>query len=668
MEIIKLSSIDKHIWDQRGLQAEGANIFQLSSFLDRPLITLDAFNPIFLIVKDREKILAQLLLTEGSEITRLFADYRSFSIIRPLLNRFYKSYRFAYGPLIFDRPRYYEILEVFVKYLDENILSKGIHVRNIIPPIHEQNIDHEKIKSIYEAHGFTSNQWGTFVTNVQQSEDDLWNSIGKESRSKVRKARRSEITITEVENEKMLRHYYQMSIELSKRNKVPIKSWNAFLHSLNDPYTRIFLSMHKGTPVSGQMAMCAGNIILLGGVTTSNYSVHEKIYGNDLMQWHMLCWAKEHGFSMVDSVGVQPNLAHQTNKESGIYRFKKRWGGDLLRYYTFQKTYKPLTKKLFTTGKIFLLSTKSVHSNLNKKLKNSFGFIGPTDRILSASSEDGLTFTRDCNICVESQSKIRPEMLYWPSVNRLGNGQYRMYYHSSKKTKGSWNGKIHSAVSNNGTYWTREAPLNINNQLVKYEHIQSPFFLNYRTEKRLYFSGRRKDGVYSPYFSTTNDGWNFFDPIPLDLNFSNPISDFCIVEFKNFLRMYFSKENNIGSAISENGIQWRLEKDYRFRHGANGMRQLINNPSVVQLQGGRFRMYFRGSNRNAFRSCIYSAISNDGLDFALESGTRMNYNGKYELHGVGFPNVIKFDDHWKMFYAGYWGKHLMQPLTVLRWK
>ena len=100
-----------------------------------------------------------------------------------LLNRFYKSYRFAYGPLIFDRPRYYEILEVFVKYLDENILSKGIHVRNIIPPIHEQNIDHEKIKSIYEAHGFTSNQWGTFVTNVQQSEDDLWNLIGKENHS-----------------------------------------------------------------------------------------------------------------------------------------------------------------------------------------------------------------------------------------------------------------------------------------------------------------------------------------------------------------------------------------------------------------------------------------------------------------------------------------------------
>tara|TARA_B100000579_G_C22824288_1_gene852256 strand:- start:1468 stop:2199 length:732 start_codon:yes stop_codon:yes gene_type:complete len=243
-----------------------------------------------------------------------------------------------------------------------------------------------------------------------------------------------------------------------------------------------------------------------------------------------------------------------------------------------------------------------------------------------------------------------------------------MYYHSSKKTKGSWNGKIHSAVSNNGTYWTREAPLNINNQLVKYEHIQSPFFLNYKTEKRLYFSGRRKDGVYSPYFASTNDGRTFFDLIALDLNFNNRISDFCIVEFKNFLRMYFSKENNIGSAISEDGIRWRLEKDYRFRHGANGMRQLINNPSVVQLQDGRFRMYFRGSNKNAFRSCIYSAISNDGLDFALESGTRMNYNGKYERHGVGFPNVIKFDDHWKMFYAGYWGKHLMQPLTVLRWK
>ncbi|MEE3235102.1 MAG: hypothetical protein VX294_13105 [Candidatus Latescibacterota bacterium] len=667
MEIIRLSSVDHNAWDQRGLQAAGANIFQLSSFLNRPLVTLDHFHPIYLVMKDREKIIAQLLLTEGSEITRLFADFHGFLLIRPFLNKFFKSYRFAYGPLIFDRSRYYEILEFFVKYLDQNILSKGIHVRNITPPLHDRDVDQEKIRSIFETYGFSANRWGTFVTNVDQSEENLWSSIGKESRSKVRKARQAGITITEVEDEKMLGHYYQMSIELSKRNQVSTKSWNAFLHSLRDPHTKIFLSMHKGIPVSGQMAMCAGNIILLGAVTTSNYAVQEKIYGNDLMQWHMLGWAKAHGFSMVDSVGVQPNIGQQTTKESGIYRLKKRWGGELLNYYTFEKTYKPFTQEFLAKSKIFLLRFNSILSDFNKKIKAYRGFVGPTDRILSASSEDGLNFTRDDSICIESHSTLRPEMLYFPSVNRLANGQYRMYFHSSRKTKGSWNGEIYSALSTNGIHWTRESALCINNPLVKYEHVQSPHFLNYRSQKMLYFCGRTKGGPYSPFVAYTNDGRSFFDPISLDLNFNYAISDFCIFEFENFLRMYFSKENNIGSAISEKGKRWKLEEEYRLRPGARGLKKLVNNPSVVQLEDGRFRMYFRGSNKNAFNSRIFSAISDDGLQFTLEGGTRMDYSGKYELHGVGFPNVVKFDTHWKMYYAGYWGKHLIQPLTILRW-
>ena len=45
----------------------------------------------------------------------------------------------------------------------------------------------------------------------------------------------------------------------------------------------------------------------------------------------------------------------------------------------------------------------------------------------------------------------------------------------------------------------------------------------------------------------------------------------------------------------------------------------------------------------------------------------MNYDGKYERHGVGFPNVIKLGDTWKMFYTGYWGKHLLEPYTVFKW-
>ena len=144
--------------------------------------------------------------------------------------------------------------------------------------------------------------------------------------------------------------------------------------------------------------------------------------------------------------------------------------------------------------------------------------------------------------------------------------------------------------------------------------------------------------------------------------------DLCILTQENCLRMYYSSENCILSATSKDGIYWVKERGVRLENGNPGMKALVNNPSVVRLECGRYRMYFRGADNNAYQSCIFSAISNNGKDFVPEEGQRMDYIGKYEKHGVGFPNVVKCGESWKMYYTGYWGRHLLEPLTLSRWK
>ena len=665
MKIVRLKEVDAVAWDKRAKELPETNIFQLSSFLKRPLVTLDNYRPIYLVVKEEGSILAQMLIFEGSELNRLLADSALFPIIRPLFNILFKSYRCAYGPLIFDQVRYYEILHFLIKYLDESLFPKGLQIRNLIPAIHKAELDQEKVKSIFDSQGFKTTEWGTFVTRVDTSLEELWNKLGKESRKKIRKAEQQEISISEVTNYDMLRQYYEISNQVAWRNSLTKKSWKAFVHSFSDPFTKIFLSYKHGLPVSGQMAMISGKIVLLGGVATSNYAVHEKIFGNDLMQWFILKWAHNSGYSQVDSVGVCPSPEKQTPKEKGIYSFKKRWGGNLLRYYSFSKIYAPRNVKNIEKIKMFAKGVILLQSRLRNKIGEKKIHLWPADCILSATSKDGLYFERDSKVCIEGNSTFMPEMVYSPNVSRLANGHLRMYFYKSKKTIKGWRGDILTALSRDGENWTLEPIKSLRDLMsVDCKHVQSPRLVSFKDKKMLYFCAKIAGNHFRPYVAHTHDGITLENPTALCLNCDDPIMDFSFCIFDDCIRMYFYRNKDICSARSLDGILWEIEDGIRIKHGAKGMKGLVANPSIIQLETGQYRLYFRATNKNALGSYIYSAISDNGLEFKIEDGLRMDYSGKLERHGVAFPHVIKFRNYWKMYYTGYWGPHLMEPLTL----
>lgn len=669
MEILELTNVRQEEWDKRALVVSEACVFQLSSFLNRPLFKLDNFKPIFIIAKDGDKVLGQVVIAQGSDLTRIFADSPFFFYIKPILNHLFKAQRLLYGPLIFNKDRYYEILEEIVKYLDESIFSNCMSVKNLTPPIHDFDLDHDKVRAIYEKYGFISTHWGSFITNVSKEKEELWSNIGKESRSKIRKAKKQGVKIAEVKSEDELKSYYEMSKELSKRNSLPVKSWEAFKSSLEDPTTTIFMSYLGDIPLSGQMALVDGRVALLGAVTTSNYSIENKIYGNDLVQWHVLNWAKDKGCMFVDSVGVSPYKEKHTPKQSGIYNFKKRWGGTLVNYYHYEKIYQPVRFNLLNQCKNLVKKNKLLLSNIKKKANDLRFPVKPVDRILSATSEDGLNFIRDENIQVDSMGNINREMLYFPDVNQLDDSRYRMYFHSSTRVNGRWKGEIHSAIINEKGLWVREGRVQVGVlDKIDDQFLQTPRFVDFGRASVLYYARKLDDNKFILEMASSHNGTNFKENTSVSIDFTLDFPDICFLAQENCLRMYYASKNCILSATSQDGIHWFRESGIRLKRGKPGMKALVNNPSVVRLECGRYRMYFRGADKNAFQSCIFSAISNNGKDFEIEEGQRIDYIGKYEKHGVGFPNVIKYDKYWKMYYTGYWGRHLLEPYTLNKWK
>ena len=66
------------------------------------------------------------------------------------------------------------------------------------------------------------------------------------------------------------------------------------------------------------------------GIVRSKRDYSAKLYSQDLLKWKVIDWSISKNFRYYDLTGVSPNSTNE--KELGIYRYKKKWGGELMKY------------------------------------------------------------------------------------------------------------------------------------------------------------------------------------------------------------------------------------------------------------------------------------------------------------------------------------------------
>jgi hypothetical protein len=100
--------------------------------------------------------------------------------------------------------------------------------------------------------------------------------------------------------------------------------------------------------------------------------------------------------------------------------------------------------------------------------------------------------------------------------------------------------------------------------------------------------------------------------------------------------------SGIKSAVSSNGIDWAIEDGYRI-YGD------VDSPYIVQLSNGSYRMYYcHGSTSGTYGfdpSGIKSAVSSNGIDWAIEDG--------YRIYGdVDSPHIVQLSNgSYRMYYC-----------------
>ena len=258
---------------------------------------------------------------------------RNLSGLNPLLNRLLPRFYWFEGPLVFDRPHYGVICDALVEWMVAEASARGCIGGLATPSFYHDDAEVvlKQAEQVYGGRGFTRNYRATLLVDLREDLDTLFGNLKKDARNKVRKARKQDVRIVEIGNdEASLQMLEKVNGETARRNGMATLSYDSlrkgcWSHYCPHGYSKGFVSLHGGELVSAQQAVAYNGVIGLGGVSYTDYSRLNRIYGNDLMQWHCIEWGKANGMRILDVAGIEPHA--NSAKKKAIYDFKAKWGG-----------------------------------------------------------------------------------------------------------------------------------------------------------------------------------------------------------------------------------------------------------------------------------------------------------------------------------------------------
>lgn len=298
-------------WNKRLLDSTTGSTFQTKEFAD---YVLESFNA--------QTLFLRFLTSDGNIVGQIMLyvpeNKKQNSFLKKIFKK--KICRWTYGPVIFDNNYTSEIMKNLTNYLKHKIFLLNGSEHPLNPNIFN-----------YMKNTFTIKPWSTFLIDLNQDKNTIWNKLDKHSarknilRSKnknvvVKMMERNDLSLfNELRNEKINnKEHVSLSVLQLHWDKLKPIGWNGFM------------AFHENIPVGGIMFSCFNGYINESGIVRSQIDFDLKLYAQDFLKWKIIEWGKENNQRFYDLTGINPNP--KTDKELGIFRYKKKWGGDLINY------------------------------------------------------------------------------------------------------------------------------------------------------------------------------------------------------------------------------------------------------------------------------------------------------------------------------------------------
>jgi len=377
IEVERLTRVDAGEWNDR-LSASPEGFWRQSTFFAEYKQRFWFEEPVYLVARNSAgRIVGQLLACfthpYGWSLHR-----RGLLRLAPLLSALAPSFYWLDGPVIFPREAYDQVLDAFLGWMKSEGERRGCVVGKATPSVYGEDFLERRpmLQRLYGEHGFTQHARSTILVELDQDRETLFKNLKREARTKIRKATEQGVQVSEVRNdEEGLARLHRVMAETARRNGVPALSLETLRRSswsyhYSQGLSRGFVSTHQGQLVSSQQAAVFNRIMCLGGVSYTDYSRDHRIYGNDLMQWHMIEWGNRQGMRVLDFAGVAPAAA--SPKLRAIYEFKSKWGGREVEYGEYTLAYSSWRGCLYQSlNRAFGAQLKRWHRALEQRLHPS---------------------------------------------------------------------------------------------------------------------------------------------------------------------------------------------------------------------------------------------------------------------------------------------------------
>jgi len=192
------------------------------------------------------------------------------------------------------------------------------------------------------------------VLDLSPEEEKIFGGFHSKWRYNVRLAERKGVEVAPAGREE-LPAFYDLLVETARRDGFFIRGRSYFsdLFDVLQPagMMAMFLARHEGTPIAG--AICMGFGSRLTYTYGASSSSHRNVMPNHLLQWQMIRWAKERGYSIYDFRGVSPLRDGKPVEENiaGLNRFKEGFGARYVEYAgAFDLPLRPLAYRAWLRG------------------------------------------------------------------------------------------------------------------------------------------------------------------------------------------------------------------------------------------------------------------------------------------------------------------------------
>ena len=197
-----------------------------------------------------------------------------------------------------------------------------------------------ELKDKLISEGFSLRKWGTYIIDLEKSEDELWNGIKKEARKIIRRTEEEGCTLTLCSSESELKEYYDLWKHSRKLLGFGTMSYHAVLRQwrIMHPHNyQVFLVRSKeGELVAGMGILYTKEYMREVAAARKHESKNHPIYPNDFLKWGIIKWGHNNGIRYYDLAGFNPGSV-PGSKEDNIRKFKEKWGGRYHDWYFFEK-------------------------------------------------------------------------------------------------------------------------------------------------------------------------------------------------------------------------------------------------------------------------------------------------------------------------------------------